>query len=96
MHHYCHLPAHILGKPDTLEKRTGKSIFGSHHYVVKEIKSARILITIHESKLQAAFYTLINWQIFNKDSQKNFTKSKWECGNHEIHICMMIMNTTSC
>ena len=52
-----YLPANMLGKPDTLERRKGKSIFGSHHYVVKEIKSAKIIQEHHI--LQAAFYNLL-------------------------------------
>ena len=63
-----YLPAHIIGKPDTLEKQTGKSIFGSYHYVVKEIKSARN-ITIHHI-LQTAFYTLLIGRIQQRFPEK--------------------------
>ena len=52
-----YLPANILGKPDTLERRKGKSIFGSHHYIIKEVKSAKIIQRHHI--LQAAFYNLL-------------------------------------
>ena len=52
-----YLPANMLGKPDTLERRKGKSIFGSHHYIIKEVKSAKIIQEHHI--LQAAFYNLL-------------------------------------
>ena len=52
-----YLPDNILGKPDTLEKRRGKSLFGSHYYVIKEIKSAKYIQKHH--KFQAAFYNLL-------------------------------------
>lgn len=51
------LPRSILGRPDTLERREGRSVFGKHHYVVKEIKSAKIIQSHHI--LQAAFYNLL-------------------------------------
>ena len=54
----------ILGKPDILEKRKGKSLFGSHHYVIKEIKSAKIIQRHHI--LQAAFYNLLIGHIQQK------------------------------
>jgi uncharacterized protein len=48
------LEERLRGRPDVLEKREGPSIFGNHHYVVKEIKYAKNLKEHHV--LQAAFY----------------------------------------
>ena len=58
------LPESILGKPDILEKRKGDSLFGSHHYIVKEIKSAKIIQRYHI--FQAAFYNLLIGHIQQK------------------------------
>ena len=52
-----YLPLGFVGKPDLLERRKGKSAFGSHYYAVTEIKSARTITSGH--KMQAAFYTLM-------------------------------------
>jgi uncharacterized protein len=49
------LPEGLQGRPDILERRTTrKSAFGAHHYVVKEVKSARTIREHHI--LQAAMY----------------------------------------
>ena len=45
------------GYPDMLEKRDGESVFGKHHYVVREIKVAKNIKEPH--LLQAAFYALM-------------------------------------
>ena len=51
------LPEGLHGYPDVLEKHDGESVFGSHHYVVREIKLAT---NIRESHiLQAACYALM-------------------------------------
>ena len=47
----------MCGTPDILERADGPSLFGSHHYVVKEIKSARSIHRHH--KMQTAFYNLL-------------------------------------
>ena len=47
----------MCGTPDILERVDGPSLFGSHHYVVKEIKSARNIKRYH--KMQVAFYNLL-------------------------------------
>lgn len=49
-----YLPDGMRGKADVLERVDGRSRFGSHHYVVKEIKLARNIKKHHI--LQAAFY----------------------------------------
>ena len=49
-----YLPDGMCGYPDILERRDGKSIFGEHHYIIKEIKLARNLKLKHI--LQGAFY----------------------------------------
>ena len=53
----------------TLEKRRGKSLFGSHYYVIKEIKSAKYIQRYHI--FQAAFYNLLIGR-FNIEFQENF------------------------
>ena len=52
-----YLPLGFVGKPDLLERRNGKSAFGSHYYAVTEIKSARTITPGHV--IQATFYTLL-------------------------------------
>ncbi len=47
------LPNGMFGMPDVLERRRGKSEFGNHYYVIKEIKSVRLK---RGHVLQAAFY----------------------------------------
>ena len=48
------LPDGMMGRPDILEKRQGRSVFGAHHYVVREIKMAMNITESHV--LQGAFY----------------------------------------
>ena len=47
------LPNGMFGMPDVLERRRGKSEFGNHYYVIKEIKSVQLK---RGHVLQAAFY----------------------------------------
>ena len=51
------LPEGMYGRPDVLERRDGESVFGSHHYVVREIKVAGSIKETHT--VQAAFYALM-------------------------------------
>lgn len=50
-------PKGMHGYPDVLERRAGRSIFGEHHYIVREIKAARHIKVYHT--IQAAFYALM-------------------------------------
>ena len=52
-----YLPEGLHGLPDVLERRSGRSVWGDHHYVVKEIKLTSKLELKH--KLQAAAYTMM-------------------------------------
>ena len=52
-----YLPYGMYGTVDQLVRAKGKSIFGSHHYIIKEIKIARNIKKPHI--LQAAFYNYI-------------------------------------
>ena len=52
-----YLPEGMYGYADVLEKRNGESVWGNHHYVVREIKVARNVKEPH--LLQTAFYTLM-------------------------------------
>ena len=52
-----YLPEGMYGYPDLLERRSGVSLWGDYHYVVREIKVATNIRTEH--LLQAAFYTLM-------------------------------------
>ena len=52
-----YLPLGMSGLPDILEKRKGRSNFGSHYYAIKEIKLARNITSSHV--IQAAFYNLM-------------------------------------
>ena len=52
-----YLPEGMHGYADVLEKQDGDSLWGNHHYAVREIKVARNLTDAH--RLQAAFYTLM-------------------------------------
>ncbi|MBL7051165.1 TM0106 family RecB-like putative nuclease [Candidatus Woesearchaeota archaeon] len=47
----------MLGRPDLLEKREGKSKFGDYHYVALDIKSGKRLK--EEYKMQVMFYSLL-------------------------------------
>ena len=58
----------ICGTPDILERADGPSLFGSHHYVVKEIKSARNIRRRHE--MQTAFYNLLIGRIQGRVPEK--------------------------
>lgn len=51
------LPEGLMGRPDLMVKKKGRSIFGDYHYVVKEIKLAKNIKEYHV--LQAAFYNYI-------------------------------------
>lgn len=51
------LPDGMHGSADVLEKLDGGSVFGDHHYVVKEIKMATNIREPHV--VQAAFYALM-------------------------------------
>ena len=55
------LPLGMYGVPDILERKKGKSDFGSYHYIVKEVKLARNIKKHHV--IQAAFYNLMIGQI---------------------------------
>ena len=50
-------PEGMHGYPDVLERREGGSVFGKHHYVVREIKMAKHIREHHI--MQAAFYALM-------------------------------------
>ena len=52
-----YLPLGLVGKPDLLERRSGRSRLGPYHYVVTEIKSARTVTYGHI--MQAAFYNML-------------------------------------
>jgi uncharacterized protein len=52
-----YLPEGMHGYADVLERRDGASVFGKHHYVVREIKIARNIRERHV--IQAAFYALM-------------------------------------
>ena len=52
-----YLPDGMHGRADALERREGRSAWGTHHYVVREIKVARNIQESH--KIQAAFYALM-------------------------------------
>ena len=58
----------MCGTPDILERVDGPSLFGSHHYVVKEIKSARNIRRHH--KMQTAFYNLLIGRIQGRVPEK--------------------------
>lgn len=58
-----YLPYGMHGHPDQLVKKRGKSAFGNHHYIVKEIKNARNIRHYHI--LQAAFYNRMIGMIQN-------------------------------
>ena len=62
------LPRGILGKPDILKKTDGRSLFGPHHYEVKEIKSAERITGHHE--IQAAFYSMMIGHIQGRYPEK--------------------------
>ncbi len=67
----------LFGYADVIEKRQGKSTFGNHYYVVKEIKSARNIRKMH--KIQTAVYNYMlgkiqkrtpeTFEIINKDEK---------------------------
>ena len=61
-------PANMCGRPDILESRQGVSCFGRHYYVVKEVKSARIITKHHV--LQAAFYNMLIGHIQKRYPEK--------------------------
>ncbi|MXX20592.1 MAG: TM0106 family RecB-like putative nuclease [Cenarchaeum sp. SB0661_bin_35] len=52
-----YMPEGMWGYPDLLEICEGKSVFGSHHYTVREIKLAKNISEQHV--IQAAFYAMI-------------------------------------
>ena len=56
-HPLFYMPEGMAGRADVLERRDGRSVWGGHHYAVREIKVARNVKTAH--LLQAAFYTLL-------------------------------------
>ena len=47
----------MCGTPDIIERADGSSLLGQHHYIVKEIKSARRIKRHHE--MQVAFYNML-------------------------------------
>ena len=61
-------PANMCGRPDILERRKGRSYFGKHHYIVKEVKSAKVITKNHV--LQAAFYNLMIGHIQKRYPEK--------------------------
>ena len=61
-------PANMCGRPDILERRRGESCFGKHYYVVKEVKSAKIITRHHI--LQAAFYNMLIGHIQKRYPEK--------------------------
>ena len=52
-----YLPEGMRGYADILVKQDGKSVFGKHHYVIREIKIAKNIKKPHI--IQAAFYALM-------------------------------------
>ena len=61
-------PANMCGRPDILERRKGRSYFGKHYYIVKEVKSAKVITKNHV--LQAAFYNLMIGHIQKRYPEK--------------------------
>ncbi len=71
-----YLPEEIYGITDVIERRNDhSSVFGSHYYVVKEIKSAKHIK--HEYVMQAAFYTYVIGRI------QGYTPTKFYLINRE-------------
>lgn len=64
------LPDGMVGIPDMLERRHGKSIFGGHHYSVVEIKSRKNIMLEHI--MQTAFYSMMLGKIQQR-TPKTFT-----------------------
>ena len=62
-----YVPARMHGYADVIERRDGKSAWGGHHYVVREIKSARNIRKWH--LLQAAFYSMMLGKIQRRDPE---------------------------
>jgi len=52
-----YMPLGMHGITDLLERRDGKSAFGNHHYIVREIKKASNIKNGHH--IQAAFYAMM-------------------------------------
>ncbi|MBU4503060.1 MAG: TM0106 family RecB-like putative nuclease [Nanoarchaeota archaeon] len=65
----------IMGKPDVMEKKKGKSDLGNYHYIIKEIKLAKHIKKEH--KMQAAFYNYIIGKI------QGYTPKKFYLINNE-------------
>lgn len=63
-----YLPEGMHGYADVLEKRDGKSVFGKHHYIVREIKSAKNVGKPHA--IQAAFYALMLGRIQRRPPER--------------------------
>ena len=61
------LPEGMMGDPDILEKQDGRSAFGGHHYVAREIKLTRNIKKPHI--LQAALYALMLGHIQRRTSE---------------------------
>lgn len=62
-----YVPARMHGFPDVLERRYGRSAWGGHHYVVREIKAARNIRRWHV--LQAAFYAGMLGKVQERDPE---------------------------
>ena len=73
----------LYGTPDILERVDGKSIFGSYHYIVKEIKSSLRISKSH--KMQAAFYNLLMGRI-QEYIPKKFYVIDGGMAEHEIEF----------
>ncbi|MCG3218101.1 MAG: TM0106 family RecB-like putative nuclease [Candidatus Heimdallarchaeota archaeon] len=69
------LSEELYGVADVLKKKQGKSIFGNHYYIVKEIKSAKNLKEKH--RLQGAFYNYMLGLI------QEYTPEEFYLINHE-------------
>jgi len=84
------MPHGMNGIADVLEREKGKSIFGSYHYVVKEIKSATNIKLGH--RLQGAFYNHILGKIQDYTPEKFYlingesVESSHDFDSHEIEL----------
>ncbi len=64
----------LKGRPDLVERRKGKSIFGNHYYVVKEIKSAKNIKKKHI--MQACFYNYMLGKIQGRIPEQFYVINK--------------------
>jgi len=71
-----YLKEDLMGRPDLVERRSGKSIFGDFHYVIKEIKSSKNIKK--EQIMQTCFYNYLLGKI------QNYTPEKFYLINREM------------